>query len=66
MDSAHSIPILPELEEANGGEASEEKASDDDRKATFLLASMMSCNPTSVLLFSVELNAKRKIMQIAE
>ena len=38
MDSAHSIPILPELEEANGGEASEEKASDDDRKATFLLA----------------------------
>ena len=39
MDSAHSIPILPELEEADGGEAGEEKASDDDQKTTFLLAS---------------------------
>ena len=52
MDSAHSIPILPELEEANGGEASEEKARDDDRKATFLLASMMSCN-RNISYFSV-------------
>ena len=52
MDSAHSIPILPELEEANGGEASEEKASDDDQKATFLLASMMSCNQ-NISYFSV-------------
>ena len=65
MHSAHSIPILPELEEADRGEASEEKASNDDRKTTFLLASI-GIYPTSVLLFSVELNAKRKIMQIAE
>ena len=52
MDSAYSIPILPELEEANGGEASEEKASNDDRKTTFLLASMMSCN-RNISYFSV-------------
>ena len=37
MDSAHSIPILPELEEADGGEASEEKASNDDQKTTFFI-----------------------------
>ena len=36
---AHCIPISPELEEADGGEAGEEKASDDDQKTTFLLAS---------------------------
>ena len=52
MHSAHSIPILPELEEADRGEASEEKASNDDRKATFLLASMMSCN-RNISYFSV-------------
>ena len=69
MAMHNGFRLLPELEEPDGGEAGNEKASNDDRKATFLLASIVAstiyCNK-KISYFSVAVFSCNYLNQLAD